>query len=163
MKLKQIIYLTIVVLVVLGFAGFLKSRQPVKQQNASAQNSVLTADSNFYDFGSVPINGGKVEKIFQIRNPSDSSVFLKEMHTSCMCTEATLELNGQAFGPFGMPGHAALPQISMPLAASASANVKVVFDPAAHGPSGIGTIERVVTLVTSDGEIQFNIKANVTP
>ena len=42
--------------------------------------------------------------------------------------------------------------------------VEVVFDPAAHGPAGIGPIERVVTIENSAGrplELAFN--ATVTP
>ena len=63
-----------------------------------------------------------------------------------MCTEATLVTSTGKRGPFGMPGHAPIPAISERLAPGEMAEVDVVFDPAAHGPAGIGRIERNVTV-----------------
>ncbi|OGE81389.1 MAG: hypothetical protein A3E98_00160 [Candidatus Doudnabacteria bacterium RIFCSPHIGHO2_12_FULL_48_11] len=164
MKLKQIFYLIAALVVILGFAGFLKSKQPAESATAPPyQSSAVAASETFYDFGSVPINGGKVTKIFKVKNNSETKVTVKEMHTSCMCTEASLKLGDQSFGPFGMPGHASMPQINAAFPAQSEAEIEVVFDPAAHGPAGIGVIERLVTLETSDGKLQLSIKASVIP
>jgi hypothetical protein len=62
-----------------------------------------------------------------------------------------------------MPGHGFIPSIGEILDAGASVDVEVVFDPAAHGPAGVGRIERVVTLENSAGApLEFRFSANVT-
>ena len=63
-----------------------------------------------------------------------------------------------------MPGHGgAVPKINQVVAPDGSASIEVEFDPNAHGPAGIGLMERVVFLETSAGMREFNIKAMVTP
>jgi hypothetical protein len=64
-----------------------------------------------------------------------------------MCTTATLTTSsGRLYGPFGMPGHGFVPPTNAPLSPGQEASVRIVFDPAAHGPAGVGRVERVVTL-----------------
>jgi len=41
--------------------------------------------------------------------------------------------------------------------------IEVVFDPNAHGPAGVGLIERVVRLEYGEKTLELNIKAVVTP
>ena len=68
-------------------------------------------------------------------------------------------------GPFGMEGHGGpIPTINEELPANQEVQVEVMFDPAAHGPAGVGPITRNVILETSDGKkLVFEIKAKVTP
>ena len=81
-----------------------------------------------------------------------------------MCTQATLDLNGQKFGPYGMPGHGVVPTFNATLPAQGEAVITAVFDPAAHGPAGIGKIARTIILETSDGaSLEVGFSAFVTP
>ncbi len=55
-------------------------------------------------------------------------------------------------GPFGMPGHGSVQtDIDRTVEAGEDFTVRVIFDPAAHGPNGLGKVTRVVTLHTADG------------
>ena len=81
-----------------------------------------------------------------------------------MCTEATLKIGSRAAGPFGMPGHGFAQRISETIRPNEEAAVEVVFDPAAHGPAGVGRIERAVYLENSASEaLQLKFSATVTP
>ena len=64
-----------------------------------------------------------------------------------------------------MPGHGgAVPKVNETIKAGESRNIEVVFDPNAHGPAGIGMIDRFVFIEDANGEkLQLEIKATVTP
>jgi len=63
-----------------------------------------------------------------------------------------------------MPGHIAVPRINKSLNPGEEAIVEVVFDPTAHGPAGVGTIQRVVTIENNAGEpLELQFSAVVTP
>jgi hypothetical protein len=81
-----------------------------------------------------------------------------------MCTTATLVTPSGRRGPFGMPGHTPIPSIRERLAPGEMAQVEVVFDPAAHGPAGVGRIDRTVTLQNDAGApLELAFTAMVTP
>ncbi len=126
--------------------------------------SPLKAVGRQYDFGSIPIDGGNVETVFQVSNKGSAPVRLVAVYTSCGCTTAVLEFaNGGEAGPFGMPGHKSVEtELDRTLAAGEDLAVRVNFDPAAHGPGGLGNVTRVVTLHTADGETtELTITASV--
>jgi hypothetical protein len=124
----------------------------------------LAVETTAYNFGTVSMAAGKVSQLFRVENTSDSPVMLSKMSTSCMCTAANLIIDGQRFGPYGMPGHGLPLSVNQTLDPGQQASVEVVFDPAAHGPAGVGRIQRVVTLETDYGErLQLQIAANVIP
>lgn len=132
--------------------------------SVSAGASALAADESSYDFGSISMAAGPVTRRFAVTNGGVSPVTVEKLYTSCMCTTASLTIAGEASGPFGMPGHGAVPRINRALAPGELAGVDVTFDPAAHGPSGIGRIERSVYLETVGGApLILNIAATVTP
>ena len=81
-----------------------------------------------------------------------------------MCTTAALTAGGKKFGPYGMPGHGAIPKIDGVINPNEEAVVEVVYDPAAHGPAGIGRIQRTVTLENTAGQpVELQVAATVTP
>jgi hypothetical protein len=81
-----------------------------------------------------------------------------------MCTTATLITLAGKKGPFGMPGHAPIPSITEIMAPEGRAQVEIVFDPKAHGPAGVGRIERVITLENNTGKpLELGFVAMVTP
>ena len=158
--------------VVLLFVGLLWVSAPKKSagnsspQVASAQaiSGSLSAEETSFDFGTVSMKNGKVNHVFKIKNDTDSTAVVSKLFTSCMCTTASISVNGTKKGPFGMPGHGFVPSIKGEIRASGSADVEVVFDPAAHGPAGVGRIDRVVYLEEKSGnKLELQFTAMVTP
>lgn len=81
-----------------------------------------------------------------------------------MCTEATLVEGGERFGPFGMIGHGTIPEINRMVEPGRGVLVEAVFDPNAHGPAGIGRINRVISVVVgSRAIVELKLTAYVTP
>ena len=107
---------------------------------------------------------GKVSHTFKIKNTSEEAVMVNKMYTSCMCTTAILSISGKQFGPYGMPGHGAIPKINQTISPGEEADVEVVFDPAAHGPAGVGRIQRTITVENNaGGPVELLLVAVVTP
>lgn len=126
-------------------------------------SAVLAVNGPNYDFGPISMAKGKVSHLYSAKNTSSEPMNLVKLYTSCMCTSATLIIDGVRKGPFGMPGHAAIPTLNLTIPAGKEFQVEAVFDPAAHGPAGVGTIARTVTLETSTGSAKMNFSAVVTP
>lgn len=157
--------------VFVGFAIFAglawKARPTPNTQNAElplVADIGLKAEENNYDFGTISMAEGLVAHRFKIRNTSGTLLQINRMSTSCMCTEATLFLNDVKFGPMGMPGHKPLSKFKADIQSGKEAEIEVVFDPTAHGPAGIGRIERTVYL-ESNGQtiLELGIIAFVKP
>lgn len=126
--------------------------------------SYLVGDENYYDFGTISMAAGKVAHSFRIKNSGAEPLIIEKMYTSCMCTTASLIKGGKRFGPYGMPGHGFISPINASFVPQEEATVEVVFDPAAHGPAGIGPVERMVYLEGKEGNLAtLIIKAEVTP
>ena len=124
----------------------------------------LRAKETYFEFGSISMTAGKVRHRYWFRNESTAPVLIQRVYTSCMCTTATLVKGMRVIGSYGMPGHGPLPEVNQSLAPNEAAYVDVEFDPAAHGPAGLGRTERVVTIERAGGEpLQLAFVANVTP
>lgn len=136
-----------------------------QSQKSTVSDSSLTAPEMAYDFGTISMAKGKVTKLFTVNNGTAVPITVHKLYTSCMCTSAALLQGDRRVGPFGMEGHGGpIPTINEELAAGQEAQIEVTFDPAAHGPAGIGPIARNVFLETTDGKkLVFEIKAQVTP
>lgn len=170
MKTKTIVTILVAVLGIVGLLWWGRSAQseaPVNSVSSSNQSAnALTAVENLYDFGKISMAKGLVEKTFEISNPTSQNITLERVTTSCMCTSAYLSTaNGDEKGPFGMIGHGgSVPKANEVIKAGETRRVRVVFDPNAHGPAGVGIINRVVTLEDNLGDkLEFQIKAVVTP
>ena len=136
----------------------------VRADAASRSAGRLAAVETKFSFGSISMAGGKVTHRYWIRNDGTEPLLIRKMYTSCMCTTAALVKGGRKFDPYGMPGHGPIPTINVPIAPQEDAIVEVVFDPAAHGPAGIGPIDRIVTIENSAGQpLELAFSANVTP
>jgi hypothetical protein len=158
----------IAALVIVGLAVIGWVKKPVSSHNqvANTQESsgVLTASEQNHDFGAISMKNGNVSHDFAVTNNRQQPVTITKVYTSCMCTTAMVTSSDQTDGPFGMPGHGALPKISQELSPGEQATVAVTFDPNAHGPAGVGRISRVVYLETNTGDtLQLGIATIVTP
>jgi hypothetical protein len=137
---------------------------PVQAQAARQPGALVSARPN-YDFGTISMAAGKVSTTYRIKNEGAAALPLDKIYTSCMCTEATLvTASGRKQGPFGMPGHGPLKAVSGQIGPGETALLEVVFDPAAHGPSGVGRIERVITVETEGAApLELGMVAMVRP
>lgn len=126
--------------------------------------SKLVASETEYDFGRISMADGKVSRSFTITNPAPGSVLLDSVVTSCMCTKASLKRGGEVIGTFGMPGHGSVPKANDTIGPGETRELVVTFDPAAHGPAGVGPIGRSVYLRDGDGgTVRIRISAVVLP
>ncbi len=136
----------------------------VKAEAASNSAGRLTAAETKFSFGPISMARGKVTHRYPIRNVGTEPLLIRKMYTSCMCTTAALVKNGKASEAYGMPGHTPIPTINVPINPKEEAFVEGVFDPAAHGPAGVGPIERVVTLENNAGQpLELEFSALVSP
>ena len=164
MSSKTIIIGAIVTFALLfGGLFFLSRPEPQITVNPQATGQ-LTVGEAFYDFGSVSMAKGLVARKFTLTNAGLAPAAVIKMYTSCMCTKAKLTSGGKTWGPFGMLGHTAIPDLAVQIDPGQTAEVEVIFDPAAHGPAGVGTIERQVTIEQNgQSPLQLSFKAVVIP
>lgn len=156
----------LVTILVLG--GLVWIARPDAQGTSSTQTKssgvLVVEEANNYDFGTISMAAGKVKHTFKVKNTSNESVVVSKVYTSCMCTSATLVIGDKQFGPFGMPGHVVIPRIDQTVNPNEEVTVEVIFDPAAHGPAGVGRIQRTVTLENNAGQpVELLFAAVVTP
>lgn len=103
--------------------------------------------SGIMNLGQISYGGGKVTRSFDIKNTSDKTIKLRKITTSCMCTVAKVKIGNKETKSFGMEMNGDLnPLIDLDLPAGETAEAAFTFDPTAHGPSGIGVIDRQITL-----------------
>lgn len=136
---------------------------PAPRVEAQGPRMLKANDANF-DFGTISMAAGNVSHRYWIRNTGDRPITVRKMYTSCMCTTATLIKGGRKSPTVGMPGHGFMPTLNETLAPNEAAAIEVVFDPAAHGPAGIGRTERLVTIQTDrERPLELAFVVNVTP
>lgn len=125
----------------------------------------LSFSEPFYDFGDVSIKGGNVSHEFILSNDSLEAVKIGDVWTSCMCTEVFLSIDNKGRkGPFGMPGHSLTKKANLIVSPGEKLIVRAEFDPAAHGPTGIGMVEREVYLkVGKEDPVILGFTVVVTP
>lgn len=157
------------VLMILVLGGLIVVARPGPGAKApprveAQSQSGLSAEQTSHDFGTVSMAAGKVTHAFKIRNANKAALLVRKISTSCMCTTAQLLKGGKKLAIYGMPGHGYVPNLNEPMAPNEQAMVEVVFDPAAHGPAGIGRVERFVTIYTQAAQaLELSFNALVTP
>ena len=157
------------VLVILILGGLIVAAKPgpaaKNPLRAEVQSqSDLTAEQMSFDFGTVSMAAGKVTHLFKVKNENGEPIVIRRISTSCMCTTAQLVKSGKTLAIYGMPGHGYVPNLDEPIAPNEQAVIEVVFDPVAHGPAGIGRVERSVTIYTGAAQpLELTFTALVTP
>ena len=143
----------ILVLLVLGLASMARDKEGANNSTATSNGaSVLTANGTDFDFGTIKMGDGKVTHPFEVANIGSAPIMVTSVYTSCMCTTALVtDAEGKENGPFGMPGHTS-PYTEILIGVGERAQVVAVFDPAAHGPSGVGLAERSIYLETNSAQ-----------
>ena len=164
--MKNSILVAVILVIILGSLVWLaapKSGEGELDNEPVTSTTSLSADKTFYDFGTISMKDGKVSTVFVLTNGTDSPVNTTKLYTSCMCTTAQFKQGEQTSDEFGMPGHGSVPPIVRTIAAGETVEIVATFDPAAHGPAGVGVIERVIRLETDKGVTELNFRTNVIP
>ena len=132
---------------------------------AASGTSSLTASTTSYDFGMVSMANGKVSTTFNVSNTTNQPIVVSRFFSSCMCTSASARIGDRNYGPFGMQGHGGpIPFINATVQPGETIPLQVTFDPAAHGPAGVGRIVRNVFVESPNGDrLTLTISATVTP
>ncbi len=165
-KLTSIITFSVIILASIGLLIWIAGPDDISD---GADNTILTKDlitnEPFFDFGSISMAAGVVSHEFKIRNTGSNEIIIEQIYTSCMCTEASFVKGDINMGPFGMPGHGFIPKINGVVSPGEEVVVKVDFDPAAHGPAGIGPADRTVYVIPKGDNrpVELQFKVFVTP
>lgn len=141
-----------------------QSQASLSSKDQIETKSALISDKNLFEFGTISMAKGLVSTVFRITNPTDKDINIESITTSCMCTKAYVLKDGDKKGPYGMPGHGVVPKANEIIKAGETRDIEIVYDAAAHGPAGVGPIDRFVFLEdTSGATLRLEIKAIVTP
>jgi len=161
---KFFIILSTITILILGLGVWLMAKPTSGsrlQQSAVASGGKAEVPVTSFDWGTIDYGGGDAIAEFIINNPGSGPLSLSEVSTSCMCTTAQIIINDQKSPFFGM--HQKSSWIGQ-IPPGVQAKLKVVFDPAFHGPSGVGPVVRQVVMKTNDPEhpkLEFNLTGTV--
>ncbi len=156
-----LIIVSLVGLLFVGAYSLTKSDSEATQNLETTGSGKLSLSETSFDWGTIPISGGFAEKTFTLANSGSGSLTLGQVTTSCACTTAQLIKDGRSSPFFGMHTKS---NFTMTLNPGEQADLKVIFDPAYHGPSGIGPIDRIISFVTNDPanrSVELNLKGLV--
>lgn len=159
---KKFILGVIVVTLFIMAGGVLLASKMASPQIQATADAKVTVSETVFDWGTIGMESGKAEKSFEIKNTGSETLKLFGVKTSCDCTTAQL-IQGNTTSPiFGMHTESSY---VLDVAPGGKADLKVIFDPAYHGPTGVGPATRQITVSTNDPDKQrlnFILTAMVT-
>lgn len=154
----------VIVFAIIGLIIWERNSESVEIPKNLGSATSLSASEVLFDFGTISMKNGLATHIFKVTNLGNKDVYIKKTSTSCMCTKAYIKNGNKEKGPFGMEGMGFLAPSNELIKAGESREIKVVYDPNAHGPAGVGFIDRMIYLTDeSEKTFQMEIKAVVTP
>ena len=145
-----------------GAGGFGGKTVAAPAKELAVVASPVSVSGNDWDFGSISMKDGNVTHNFEIKNEGTEPVVIKKVFTSCGCTTAfVIDASGKKYGEFGMPGHGLPSKTDIVVGPGDAAIVEAVYNPAAHGPAGVGLAKRSIYLETNSSvspkvEVRFS-------
>ena len=158
---KIIISIVIASFLIVGVGVFAASKVGNTAAVVESREVKVELSETEYAWGDIQMKNGVVTKLFTIKNNGTQDLELANIKTSCMCTTAAISVNGPKSPTFRMHQASSWKGIVAP---GKEAQLEVVFDPAFHGPSGVGQITRQITVETNDASnklLTFAVTANV--
>lgn len=150
------------IVLILGLAFVISSKGSKEKVLSEATVQGIEVSANDYNLGDVPIKGGIVTKEYEVKNTSGKDIELLKIVTSCMCTTASVKIGESKTRFFGMEmAGDKNPFVNLKIKNGEMAKVTVEFDPAAHGPEGIGAFDRIVWLYFDGGMKELTFKGVV--
>lgn len=159
---KIVIGLIVLTLLILGGGIYvLSATSSTSPKVVASQNAKAEIDQKTFDWGNIPYSGGNVNKTFTIKNTGTDTLKLTGVKTSCTCTKAQVSIDGKVSPYFSM--HATSSWVGE-VNPGKEAKLEVIFDPAFHGPTGVGPMERLISVETNDVQnpnLEFSLKGVV--
>ncbi len=151
-KKALIVILGVFIFIVGGIYLINRSESTIPgSETAQVDPSLVTLTPESYDIGRVLMKDGIITREYEIKNSSKDPLRIKKIVTSCMCTRAQVIIGDKKTRAYGMEMQGDLnPSINFDIPGESVAKLVVKFDPAAHGPQGVGKINRSVALTFSD-------------
>lgn len=156
-----ILWIGVITVAILGIVIYFGSQMGKTPQVPTQQSVNLNIGIQNHDWGTIDYDQGVVSQTFPFTNNSQSVLEIYDILTSCMCTTAQLITPSQTSRKFGMHEKTGTVFFVQP---GETVQLKVEFDPAFHGPSGIGPITRTVTMRTNDAahpQLTFTLSGQV--
>lgn len=161
MNKKLIIGLIALTVLIFGGGIYFLSTTSTTANVTPAQNAKAEIPEKTFDWGNIPYGGGNALKSFTIKNSGTDTLKLTGIKTSCTCTKAQVIVDGKSSPYFSMhPTSSWVGEVPP----GKEAELKVIFDPAFHGPTGVGPMERLISVDTNDvsnPKIEFILKGVV--
>ena len=151
-------FLGLLILITGGMLWLSKTSASPSVEATSNANAVTKVVS--HEWGEIGINDGNALAEFSISNDGTDTLKLFNVVTSCACTTAQIVVGDEVSPLFGM--HTKSNYIAE-VPAGDTAILKVEFDPAFHGPGGVGPVNRQIVVETNDpGQPELNFMATGT-
>lgn len=165
-KNKNLIAYNIGIIVIAGIITLVVISKDDNSDSSAYSASALAASESSFDFNTISMNDGDVSHKFELRNEGDEAVKIEKVYTSCMCTVASIiDSSGKKRGRFGMPGHGLPSKTNITVESGDYVIAEAIFDPTAHGPSGVGLAQRSIYIETNSQrspKIELKFNATVT-
>ncbi|MDP3973437.1 MAG: DUF1573 domain-containing protein [Candidatus Daviesbacteria bacterium] len=159
---KIIIGFVVLTLLILGGGVYVLSAISTSPtQVTSSQNAKVSLDEKTYDWGEIPYSGPDATKTFIIKNTGTDVLKLTNVKTSCACTNARVTIDGEVSPSFDM--HTTSSWVGE-VPPGKEAQLTVIFDQDFHGPTGVGAVERLISIETNDAanpKLEFLLKGTV--
>ncbi|MCL4419081.1 DUF1573 domain-containing protein [Patescibacteria group bacterium] len=148
---KKIIIAAVLFTIVVVIGGvFYSSGTPSKAAIEKTQGAKVETRETSFNFKDVPYSGGKAIHAFYIKNTGNKDLQIANLATSCMCTVTFFQSSREKGPEFGMKGMSQSSSWKGLLKPAEEGKIVAVFDPAFHGPQGLGPISRIVSFETND-------------
>lgn len=157
---RKIILIIIASTLLILFGGVYVLSTTTTPPTTSKRVKALAVQTAF-DWGTINMSNGNVEKTFAIKNTGNETLKLFNVKTSCHCTKARVKIGKEESPDFGMTG---LSSWVGQVVSEQEAELTVIFDPAYHGPQGVGPINRFVSVETNDSsnpKLTFTVTGTV--
>jgi hypothetical protein len=158
-KIKKAVFIFLPIVLIAGGIVFSWLSYSPSENQGTPKIEIVQKE---YDAGTVSMADGVVKHTYEIKNTGDSDLKINRIWTSCMCTTAVLRVGDKKSPKFGMHDNPAF--WSQTIAPEQAGFLEVEFDPAFHGPQGVGLAVRAVYLSTNDPEnkkAEVKLSANV--
>lgn len=152
MNFKLIVGFAILLIVLMGGGVMFTSKVGNAAKISKNPQSQVFTDHLNYNWNTIAYNGGLAKHEFVIKNTGEADLNLANLKTSCTCTQAYLIIGSKISPRFNMHSKSNWTGTVRP---GDTAKLEVEFDPTFHGPTGVGPIQRIVSVETSDPKLPY--------
>ncbi|MDO8551272.1 MAG: DUF1573 domain-containing protein [bacterium] len=157
----------IIIFTVLIFTGgiFILSKAPSKAGLQKEGGVKIGIDHDKYEFGTVKLTSGIVEHKYPVTNAGQKDLKIANLASSCACTKVYFKSSAGESPKASMKGMTKPSSWVGVLKPGGQGELVMDFDPAFHGPGGVGKISRSLSFETNDPAhtyIEFSMSGEVT-